>query len=119
MKSILTLLFIFLTICTFAQQKMLSITIDDLPFVRIGMFSDKELIQKTDKLLTALEKQNAPATGFVNLSKVYKSGELDSVRFNLLRQWLDKGFDLANHTFSHPDYNYVSYSLVHDKNTNN
>lgn len=110
MKSILTLLFIFLTTYTIAQQKMVAITIDDLPFVRMNLFSDKELIQKTDNLLTALEKQNAPATGFVNLSKVYKSGELDSVSFNLLRQWLHKGFDLGNHTFSHPDYNYVSYN---------
>jgi len=107
--KLLILLFI-LSTSLFAQQKMVAITIDDLPFVRIGMFSDTELIHKTDKLLTALEKQNAPATGFVNLSKVYKSGELDSVRFNLLRQWLDKGFDLGNHTFSHPDYNYVSYN---------
>lgn len=107
--KLLILLFI-LSTSLFAQQKMVAITIDDLPFVRIGMFSDKELIQKTDKLLTALEKQNAPVTGFVNLSKVYKSGELDSVRFNLLRQWLGKGFDLGNHTFSHPDYNYVSYN---------
>jgi hypothetical protein len=24
--------------------------------------------------------------------------------------WLNKGFDLGNHTFSHPDYNHVSYS---------
>jgi peptidoglycan/xylan/chitin deacetylase (PgdA/CDA1 family) len=107
--KLLILLFI-LSTGLFAQQKMVAITIDDLPFVRMNLFSDKELIQKTDKLLTALEKQNAPATGFVNLSKVYKSGELDSVRYNLLRQWLDKGFDLGNHTFSHPDYNYVSYN---------
>jgi peptidoglycan/xylan/chitin deacetylase (PgdA/CDA1 family) len=106
--KLLILLFI-LSTSLFAQQKMVAITIDDLPFVRMNLFSDKELIQKTDKLLIYLEKQNAPVTGFVNLSKVYKSGELDSVRFNLLRQWLGKGFDLGNHTFSHPDYNYVSY----------
>jgi peptidoglycan/xylan/chitin deacetylase (PgdA/CDA1 family) len=106
------LLILLFTLSTslFAQQKMVAITIDDLPFVRLNLFSETELIQKTDKLLSTLDKQNAPATGFVNLSKVYKSGELDSVRFNLLRQWLDKGFDLGNHTFSHPDYNYVSYN---------
>jgi peptidoglycan/xylan/chitin deacetylase (PgdA/CDA1 family) len=106
--KLLIILFILSTSLS-AQQKMVAITIDDLPFVRIGMFSDKELIQKTDKLLSAIAKQSTPATGFVNLSKVYKSGELDSARFNLLRQWLDKGFDLGNHTFSHPDYNYASY----------
>jgi peptidoglycan/xylan/chitin deacetylase (PgdA/CDA1 family) len=93
----------------FAQQKMVAITIDDLPFVRIGSFSDKTLVQKTDKLLSALEKQKAPAIGFVNLSKVYKSGVFDSARYNLLRQWLVKGFDLGNHTFSHPDFNNVSF----------
>jgi peptidoglycan/xylan/chitin deacetylase (PgdA/CDA1 family) len=94
----------------FAQQKMVAITIDDLPFVRIGSFSDKALAKKTDKLLSALEKQKAPATGFVNLFKVYQSGVFDSARYNLLRQWLSKGFDLGNHTFSHPDYNTVSFS---------
>jgi len=110
MKSGLLVFLVVLTFNIFAQQKMVAITIDDLPFVRMGLFSNKELIQKTDKLLSALEKQKAPATGFVNLSKVYKSGEFDSVRFNILRQWLDKGYDLGNHTFSHPDFNHVSYN---------
>jgi len=106
----LLILLLILSTGLYAQQKMVAITIDDLPFVRMNLFNGKDLIQKTDKLLSAIEKQHAQATGFVNLSKVYKSGELDSVRFNLLRQWLDKGFDLGNHTFSHPDYNYVSYN---------
>lgn len=110
MKSGLLVFLVVLTFNIFAQQKMVAITIDDLPFVRMGLFSNKELIQKTDKLLSALEKQKALATGFVNLSKVYKSGEFDSVRFNILRQWLDKGYDLGNHTFSHPDFNHVSYN---------
>lgn len=110
MKSGLILLLFFLTTSLFAQQKTVAITIDDLPFVRINLFSDKELIQKTDNLLASIEKHNAMATGLVNLSKVYISGQLDSVRFNLLQQWLNKGFDLGNHTFSHPDYNHVSYS---------
>jgi peptidoglycan/xylan/chitin deacetylase (PgdA/CDA1 family) len=110
MKFNLIILLILFTASTFAQQKMVAITIDDLPFVRLGLFSEKELIQKTDKLLTALEKQQAPATGFVNLFKVYKSAEFDTSRYNLLGQWLAKGFDLGNHTFSHPDYNTVSFS---------
>ncbi len=110
MKYSLFLLFFLITSCLFAQQKMVAITIDDLPFVRMNLYSSNEVIQKTDQLLTALSNQNAPVTGFVNLSKVYSSGEFDLTRFNLLRQWLDKGFDLGNHTFSHPNYNYVSYT---------
>lgn len=110
MKYSLILLFSLITSCLSAQQKMVAVTIDDLPFVRMNLYSKDEVIQKTDHLLTALSNQNAPVTGFVNLSKVYNSGEFDPARFNLLRQWLNKGFDLGNHTFSHPDYNYVSYT---------
>jgi len=110
MKSSLILLFIFLTTILFAQQKMVAITVDDLPFVRLGSMTNRVLIGRTINLLKALENQHAPATGFVNLSKAYKDDELDSTRFNLLRLWLIKGFDLGNHTFSHPDYNHVSYA---------
>jgi peptidoglycan/xylan/chitin deacetylase (PgdA/CDA1 family) len=93
-----------------AQQKMVAITIDDLPFVRIGSFTDRVLNTKTVMLLDTLKKYQAPATGFVNLSKVFNDDRLDSTRFDLLRLWLNKGFDLGNHTFSHPDYNAVSYT---------
>jgi peptidoglycan/xylan/chitin deacetylase (PgdA/CDA1 family) len=84
MKSSLILLFIFLTTSLFAQQKMVAITVDDLPFVRIGSMTNRVLTGRTINLLKALENQHAPATGFVNLSKAYKDGELDSTRFNLL-----------------------------------
>jgi peptidoglycan/xylan/chitin deacetylase (PgdA/CDA1 family) len=110
MKSSLILIFFFSTLSIFAQQKKVAITIDDLPFVRLGSMTNRVLIGRTIKLLTALENQHAPATGFVNMGKTYNEGLLDSTRFNLLRLWLIKGFDLGNHTFSHPDYNQVSYS---------
>jgi peptidoglycan/xylan/chitin deacetylase (PgdA/CDA1 family) len=89
---------------------MIAVTIDDLPFVRIESKTNRVLIGRTVDLLSALEKLKAPATGFVKLSKVYNELQLDSTRFNLLRLWLIKGFDLGNHTFSHPDYNKAGYS---------
>jgi peptidoglycan/xylan/chitin deacetylase (PgdA/CDA1 family) len=110
MKSSLFLIFFLLTTSIFAQQKMVAITIDDLPFVRMGSMSNAFLGLRTLNLLNALAKYNAPATGFVNMNKVYMDGKLDSVRYYLLKIWLLKGFDFGNHTFSHPDYNHVSYS---------
>lgn len=111
--NFLTILLSITTTC-FAQQKMVAITIDDLPFVRIGSFNDKALTTFTVNLLHELEKQQAPAIGFVNMDKTYRNGQLDSTHFNLLRLWLNKGFDLGNHTFSHPDYNYVTYNQFVD-----
>jgi len=119
MKSSLILFLIFLTNSLLAQQKMVAVTVDDLPFVRMNSMTNRVLIGRTINLLTALENQHAPATGFVNLSKAYIDGHLDSTRFNLLRLWLIKDFDLGNHTFSHPDYNHVSYSqFVNDIENN-
>lgn len=109
-KHIVLFLFsILLSTGIFAQAKTVAVTIDDLPFVRFANRSDAELTSRTSKLLTALSSHHAPATGFVNLSKVYKSGVFDTARFNLLRLWTDEGFDLGNHTFSHPDYNYETF----------
>lgn len=98
----------------FAQQKMVAITIDDLPFVRIDNITNRVLIGRTLMLLDTLRKWDAPATGFVNLEKAYIDDQLDSTRFNMLRLWLIKGFDLGNHTFSHPDYNYVTFKEFTD-----
>lgn len=106
-KFIIFLFFVASSI--FAQQKMVAITIDDLPFVRSRLFNREQLMEKTDKLLSSLKAEGAEATGFVNFSQVYKSGEFDSSIYKVLKLWPEKGFDLGNHTFSHPDYNHVSY----------
>jgi peptidoglycan/xylan/chitin deacetylase (PgdA/CDA1 family) len=110
MKYSLILLFFFLSTGLFAQQKMVAITIDDLPFVRMGSMNSGLLGIRTLNLLNAMIKYKAPATGFVNMKQVYTHDKLDSIPYYLLKIWLLKGFDHGNHTFSHPDYNHVSYS---------
>lgn len=55
--------------------------------------------ETTNKLLRTLRAERIPATGFVNESKV-AVGEVDE-RTALLAAWLDAGFDLGNHTYSH------------------
>ncbi len=85
-------------------HKSMAITIDDLPGINLD---DYEKV--TDEILNALNKHNVKAVGFVNEGKLYKNGRLRDERLQLLEKWLEKGQDLGNHTFSHPDYNKLSF----------
>ncbi len=103
MKKIVRL-FILLTlsfITLHAQPKrQIAITFDDLIFV-----PDNDLVQMkalTTKLLTTLKKNKVPAIGFVNERKLYKPGE-EAARTTILKIWIDAGFELGNHTYSHLD----------------
>ena len=58
----------------------------------------------TAKLLGTLRDQKIPVVGFVNEKKLYKPGEVDE-RIKALQMWLDYGFELGNHTFSHVSLN--------------
>jgi peptidoglycan-N-acetylglucosamine deacetylase len=51
-----------------------------------------------------LRDQKIPVVGFVNEQKLYKIGEVDE-RIKALQMWLDYGFELGNHTFSHMSLN--------------
>lgn len=113
MKKSLFLLLSFWVITSYGQNKQICITIDDLPTVtyRHGGIKNQQIITKG--LLSALTKHHAPAIGFVNEGKLHRKGKLDSARYQLLRDWLDAGMELGNHTYSHPDYN--RYTLAEYK----
>ena len=51
--------------------------------------------------------------GFVNEKKLYKPGEVDE-RIKALQMWLDYGFELGNHTFSHASLNQVGLKAWED-----
>jgi peptidoglycan/xylan/chitin deacetylase (PgdA/CDA1 family) len=87
-------------------QRTIAITIDDLPAGGANRMSGDELLALTTKLLDTLKTQSVPAVGFVNERKLYKIGEADA-RIKTLSLWLDKGFDLGNHTFGHTSLNRV------------
>jgi len=85
----------------------IAITIDDLPAAGSNLMAAAEITQMTAKLLGPLRDQKIPVVGFVNERKLYKPGEVDE-RIKALNMWLDYGFELGNHTFSHSSLNQVS-----------
>src|SRR5450432_4697140 len=94
-------------------QRAIAITIDDLPAAAGDFMTGDEITDMTTKLLTTLRDQKVPAVGFVNEKKLYKLGEVDE-RIKALRQWLDYGFELGNHTFSHSSLNKVGLQAWED-----
>ena len=55
--------------------------------------------------MPGLVRNQIPAIGFVNEGKLYPAGELVSERVGMLRAWTESGFELGNHSYSHPDIN--------------
>jgi peptidoglycan/xylan/chitin deacetylase (PgdA/CDA1 family) len=96
-----------------APQREIAITIDDLPASNANSMTGVEILDMTTKLLNTLREQKVPAVGFVNERKLYKIGEVDD-RIKALNLWLDYGFELGNHTFSHFSLNRVTLSSWED-----
>ena len=104
-----TFLFLCAILPTQAQippQRTIAITIDDLPAGAANSMTGAEIKEMTAKLLGILRDQKVPAVGFVNEQKLYHLGEVDD-RIATLNLWLEDGFELGNHTYSHPSLNNV------------
>jgi peptidoglycan/xylan/chitin deacetylase (PgdA/CDA1 family) len=91
-------------------RRTLAVTIDDLPAPPAGVVSNEPaaLAAMTAKLLAALAEHRVPAVGFVNEGKLFASGESAAgvaARTAVLRQWIDAGLELGNHTYSHRSLN--------------
>src|ERR1700719_3041408 len=94
-------------------ERQVAITIDDLPAGSANSMDAPTITEMTTKLLTTLRDEKVPAVGFVNEKKLYKLGEVDE-RIKALRLWLDYGFELGNHTFSHSSLNQVGLKAWED-----
>lgn len=85
--------------------RTIAVTIDDLPYVNMG---DGPYIKNartaTAKILSVLKKHRVQAVAFVNEGKL-GDGRGREERIVLLREWVDAGMILGNHTYSHPDFN--------------
>ena len=87
-------------------DRQVAVTIDDLPSGMADRLPAADITAMTTKLLTTLRDQKIPVVGFVNERKLYKPGEVDE-RIKDLQMWLDYGFELGNHTFSHASLNQI------------
>jgi len=84
--------------------RTVAVTIDDLPTVGVSHEHVLALDQDvTRRLVDQLVSMNIPAVGFVNEQKLAVEGEEED-RPLLLKQWVDAGLELANHTYSHPSF---------------
>lgn len=91
----------------FSQNKKIAVTIDDLPLQRIGHFSNAKATEIFNRLISKIKKQSAPVTSFVNEDKLEVDGKNDPEKIALLENWLNAGFDLGNHTYSHKSANVI------------
>jgi peptidoglycan/xylan/chitin deacetylase (PgdA/CDA1 family) len=90
----------------FAQGRTVAITVDDLPYAS-GIQSTGEVVNR--KLLAAFRTHHVPVTGFV-IQKGVESFGASGTR--ILKEWIGQGFDLGNHTYSHPDINDLSVEQI-------
>lgn len=94
-------------------DRQVAITIDDLPAGMADRVPAADITAMTAKLLGTLRDQKIPVVGFVNEKKLYKPGEVDA-RIHVLQMWLDAGFELGNHTYSHASLNQVGLKAWED-----
>src|SRR5688572_28512280 len=82
--------------------RKMAVTIDDLPWVGSSNLANAR--RQTKKLLRVLRTHRASTVGFVNEGKLQMGGEVET-RTALLRDWVNAGMILGNHTYSHADFN--------------
>ena len=104
--------------CAFGQARTVAITVDDLPYAGRsagspnGLGAEAEAKVINGKLLAALKAHHVPVTGFVIEMIVESLGHTGT---QILRQWIKQGYDLGNHSYSHPDMNDLTEQQIKEE----
>jgi peptidoglycan/xylan/chitin deacetylase (PgdA/CDA1 family) len=88
-------------------DRRIAITVDDLPWASLGdhppHVPSAGMLEHHARLMQALREADAPVIGFVNEVKLEVHGTPVPERLQMLRDWLDAGAELGNHTYGHTD----------------
>lgn len=99
-------------------RRQVVVTVDDLPgaipATPTANGDLRELERYNEAIPAILKAHHAPAIGFVNEKRLHVAGERDA-RAILLQRWIDAGFELGNHTYSHANFNQVSLQEMEDE----
>jgi peptidoglycan/xylan/chitin deacetylase (PgdA/CDA1 family) len=98
-----------ITSSLFCQKKQVCFTIDDMPVVSYGISDTLYQKKLMNNLISSLKKNNIPAIGFINEKKLFNNDTINKFQVGLFTYWIDNGLEIGNHTYSHPDYNKVSF----------
>lgn len=99
-------------------NRRVAITVDDLPGAIPATPTANGHLHELEKYNQAipaiLKAHHAPAIGFVNEKRLHVAGERDA-RVALLQRWIDAGFELGNHSYSHANFNQISLQEMEDE----
>jgi len=101
-----------------AQTHSVALTIDDLPFIAgddkpMLPVDAKQAVVANHKLLRSIARHHVPVTGFVTQMRAEDLGPTSGTE--ILREWTQRGFDLGNHTYAHPNFNDLTIEQLEDQ----
>lgn len=109
MRASILLVLIFFELLSFGQKKQVCFSFDDLPNVNYGITDSVFQKNLINKLILSLKTYSIPAIGFVNEKKLYDKNGIIQLQVEMLNNWVNSGMELGNHTFSHPNYNDLTF----------
>lgn len=95
-------------------DRRIAMTVDDLPWVPLPGMPTAQILPGHRRLVAAIRRAGIPAIGFVNENKLDEDGQLQPERLDMLRDWLDAGATLGNHSYGHSDLHAVGLPAYQD-----